>query len=92
MLGLVALQVIAILLLFVLIGVATSSEAESKGRDGTLWFFIGFVTGPIGYLVSVVATEKSPPPDAQKKPPAKKKLNVVAERLRKELDAPAPST
>ena len=46
-------------------GVVTSRIASEKGRFATLWFWIGFLLGPIGVIAAVVLQVKRPCPQCQ---------------------------
>lgn len=39
------------------LAIATSVSASNKGRSGLGWFIIGFITGPIGLIISLVLSK-----------------------------------
>ena len=41
-------------IIWISIAIATAIVASNKGRGGLTWFLIGFVTGPVGLLISLV--------------------------------------
>ena len=50
-----------LILLFVIgivFGTVTANVAVSKGRNGGTWFFIGFLSGPIGLIISLCLPKK----------------------------------
>ena len=42
----------------VIIGFLSSSVAKDKGHDGTSWFWLGFLLGPLGLLAVVGLSDR----------------------------------
>ena len=42
------------LLVWPVFGVITCVVASNKGRSGCAWFFVGFLLGPIGIIISLL--------------------------------------
>jgi hypothetical protein len=49
----------AVLLIWVLFGVASAIVASNKGRNGFGWFLMGILFGPFGLIIALVVSDKN---------------------------------
>lgn len=56
----------SLLLIWLLFGAVTAVVASNKGRSGCAWFFVGFLLGPIGLIISLVVSRDQESIEAEK--------------------------
>jgi len=74
----------AIIISWILFGVAAAIAASNKGRDGFRWFFLGVLFGPFGLLFALLLKPLAEPAPAGARTNAGRKCPFCAETIKAE--------